>query len=553
MIQNKLETFYNDTQKKLEETKQKVVEYKEQAEGYIAISQYREEKKKEEDIQKYGFPSVKDDTNKFESSKFTPEIGKIQEVKKSSTKENVDIDQNLKVTAEETVDLNQDVKVKHQISTEKDFENDIECKSVENHCEDLNILNNEGEENSEKSKNEDRSQRGLSANEKRINNLKVLIEKGTKDINNLSNLLEKLKEKQKNVQKEEEKQKPTLTNEMIRQIKLSFNYCKEDRERIENLENSNKTNFQEIMVKLGNKIDSIEVEGEMEKLKERIAECWQKMGSMQAHRRNTKASIYPPDLMSESTGDKANRKLIERTLEEFGKRIETFEGKANDLTKCFSKQSEELKGISIKISNLNISEIYSSLSHLEEKMNAIELKIHSGKGPKIGPQNEKLPILNYTVTSPKEKEAILRKPNKIIINNNADKLETEKSLRDLNRKIQDLRKETFRKFDFTESEFHKFKKSCGSILERQDQSILSILTRTTALEIRSDCLEADGIKAMTIDTGLGKTKGRRDKQQLLEALLIAEKLVEDFKGMRKEVFSKLYEIQEKDLKSKANS
>jgi hypothetical protein len=50
----------------------------------------------------------------------------------------------------------------------------------------------------------------------------------------------------------------------------------------------------------------------------------------------------------------------------------------------------------------------------------------------------------------------------------------------------------------------KFKKSCSKILERQDQSLISVLTRLTSLEIRVDSLEFDGIKTKTIDTGLGK-------------------------------------------------
>lgn len=39
---------------------------------------------------------------------------------------------------------------------------------------------------------------------------------------------------------------------------------------------------------------------------------------------------------------------------------------------------------------------------------------------------------------------------------------------------------------------------------------------------------------------------------MLESLQIAEKLLTDFKKMRKEVFDKLYEITEKELKNKAD-
>lgn len=162
-------------------------------------------------------------------------------------------------------------------------------------------------------------------------------------------------------------------------------------------------------------------------------------------------------------------------------------------------------------------------------------------------------MINYKITSPKEKEAALAKPSRIIINNNADKIETKKALNDLDRKIEDIKKATNKKIDSNLSEFQKFKISWWNILERQDQSLISLLTRVTALEIRVDSLENEDMKAKTIDTGLGNKRGRVDKSQLLEALQIAEKLVNDFKQMRKEVFDKLYQITEKELKSKANA
>ena len=42
----KLEKFYEETYQKLQEAMKRVAEYKEKAEGFIAISEYRDEKRK---------------------------------------------------------------------------------------------------------------------------------------------------------------------------------------------------------------------------------------------------------------------------------------------------------------------------------------------------------------------------------------------------------------------------------------------------------------------------------------------------------------------------
>lgn len=354
------------------------------------------------------------------------------------------------------------------------------------HCDTLKIIQEDEKEDHEGIKDEDQSLDKILPNEKKINNLKEQIEKGSEGVGNISSLLEKLKDKQKEVEKEEEKKKPLLTFEMIRKIKLSFNYCKEDRERIENLEESNKTNIQEIMVKLGNKIDSVEVEIEMQKLQEKIEECLKNIRTMNAAKKNSIGRNIPQELVDEKSGDKANRKFIERGLEEVNKKLKIFEENNKLLTKCFSKQSEELNVFSKNLSSVNLPQIDRSIMNLDEKVKTIELKVNSSRGLKVTHSNEKIPLLSYTVSTQKEREDVTKIPNKIIINNNSNKLETEKSLRELSRKIQDLRKEVYQKIDFSQNEFQKFKKSCGTILERQDQSILSILTRATALEIRSD-------------------------------------------------------------------
>lgn len=48
----KLKKFYNDTKTTLNQTTQRLSEYQEKAEGYIALSQYREEQKQDEDLAK---------------------------------------------------------------------------------------------------------------------------------------------------------------------------------------------------------------------------------------------------------------------------------------------------------------------------------------------------------------------------------------------------------------------------------------------------------------------------------------------------------------------
>jgi hypothetical protein len=161
-------------------------------------------------------------------------------------------------------------------------------------------------------------------------------------------------------------------------------------------------------------------------------------------------------------------------------------------------------------------------------------------------------LINYTISSPERRQASNTKQTKIIANNNEDKNETEKKMRGMNRKIEDLKTETLIQFDYSSSEFIKFKNLMGITLERQDKSILSILTRVTFLECRIDSLEIGKLKVKNINTGTIKERANAEKHQLLESLQIAEKLSEDFKKMRKEVFNKIFELQEKDLKIKAN-
>jgi hypothetical protein len=93
-------------------------------------------------------------------------------------------------------------------------------------------------------------------------------------------------------------------------------------------------------VKLGNKIDSIEVEAEIEKVKKRIEECWQSLGRLNATQRTPEiktdnlpvktipAKIIPP---SGPTNDTATRKFIERSLGAFDKKMEKCDDRIHNL------------------------------------------------------------------------------------------------------------------------------------------------------------------------------------------------------------------------------
>jgi hypothetical protein len=58
----------------------------------------------------------------------------------------------------------------------------------------------------------------------------------------------------------------------------------------------------------------------------------------------------------------------------------------------------------------------------------------------------------------------------------------------------------------------------GITLERQDKSILSILTRVTFLECRVDSLEIGKLKAKTINTGANKDHANAEKTSTLRII-----------------------------------
>lgn len=357
-------------------------------------------------------------------------------------------------------------------------------------------------------------------------------------------------QKQTKLAKEEEDKKPKLTFDLIRQIKQAYSVSREDRPKLEGLENLFAQKVQEIEVKIGNKVDDVEYQDEVQHIKEKLKELMHKIGA--ANSKSKPSALYIDTMPKEPNSapvffdDSSSRKYIERCMEEVDKKIEKFDERIKNLEESYGKHSVELKTIYGSLSTVAPSEIITRLENeVKELAQRVDLKLSTRT-------KDSSPLLNYTLSSKEPKTGGVKSSSKIIINNNADKLETEKNFREVDRKIQDLRTDTFRQFDYTEDSMSKFKVAINKILERQDQSILSILTRVTTLEIRVDGLEADEAKAKTIDTGLGRGKGKAEKMQLLESLQIAEKLVQDFRNMRKEVFNKLYEIQEKDIKQKAD-
>lgn len=237
----------------------------------------------------------------------------------------------------------------------------------------------------------------------------------------------------------------------------------------------------------------------------------------------------------------ASKKFFERSFEEFDKSLKKFDQRMENLENSYGKQAIEMKTLQGQVMAAAQPQI---LQDIKLQLAELEHKVNS----KISSPNDRSPLLNYTISDPSERKD--KSSKKIIINNTED-FDSQKSTRDIVRKIEDLRTDTFRQFDFVGEELKKFRTAVDKTLDRQDQSLLAILTRVTSLEIRVDGLEFDGLKKPGIDSGL-RDKGKANRQQMIESLQISEKLLEDFQIMRKEVFSKLFEIQEKHLKNKAN-
>jgi hypothetical protein len=90
------------------------------------------------------------------------------------------------------------------------------------------------------------------------------------------------------------------------------------------------------MAKLGNKIDSIEVEAEIAKVKKRAKECWHSLGRFNSTQRtpeiitdNLPAKTIPAKIIPPS--GPATRKFIERSLDAFDKKMEKYDERIHNL------------------------------------------------------------------------------------------------------------------------------------------------------------------------------------------------------------------------------
>jgi len=382
----------------------------------------------------------------------------------------------------------------------------------------------------------------IKAEERKRANLDEQVKQSNQRAEEISELLEEVKRKQRYLKKKQQESKPLFTLDMAKRIKEAFISTKEHAPRIESLENQLEIKLVEIGVKLGNKADIVEMDSEVEALHQKINGMAVKGSPKKASRKYSSLKINPGDILSgldTAENEGAVRKYLERCIEEIDKKMLRMNSRVDNLEDNYTQQTSMFKKAIEKTENTKQKE---SILNLESQLRDLNMKMSQNI------KNEaSSPLINYTLT-PSEPPS----PNKVVISNNSSKLETEKSLRDFNRKLKELRIDTFQKFDDVDNDIDKFKKSCSKILERQDHSIISILTRISSLELRVDGLEVDGMKSRPSDSSNLQSKNKANQQHLIESLQIAEKLTGDFKSMRNEVFKKLYEIQEKDLKLKAN-
>lgn len=249
----------------------------------------------------------------------------------------------------------------------------------------------------------------------------------------------------------------------------------------------------------------------------------------------------------QSMSDTAIRTLVDRNIAEVMKTIDITNASLNSLKEEYAKQSGDIKLI---ISNLGSLVKAEQLKMVHKQVILLNDRVDGIVG--APPSMSMKPFYS----SPEPEKAQTPTVNRIIINNNSEKLETEKQFRDVERTIKTLRNDTFKHFDYTEDSFVQYKNAISKILERQDQSLLSLLTRITSIEIRVDSLELDdknfGLSRSVKPDYNNPKNSKQQKGEILEALTIAQKLVEDFQTMRKEIYTKIYEISEGELKNKAD-
>ena len=510
-----IQRVYDEAAKLYEQMRGTLKEYDTKAEGYIAISEYREElQKQQEEVEKI-YQKRKDE--------------EMQKLKHQQTEKIIDLntvdgnpEENLLLTEDQE---NGENKTDNGVKPERLFtssKNTIEIKQPEDETPHL-----QPETNFEEYKRE---------------HMRLQSARNQTRLEELKQQLEELKKLQAQVKEQEKNKKPKLTYEMIRQIGNSYTSSIMLKDRLNSYEDEIAAKIQEINTKLGNKTDIIEFEAEMLRIKEDIEKLSKVKPKTTVIRNNSTSRVnndsYRPNIgiVQEKPGiDPAIRKLIERHVAEINNTFQQKEQSVEKLKEEYSRQSAELKLVIENLKGLATNEQFKILN---KQIIILNDRIDNIRGSP--------PIIPFQSTEPDSDTKSDKKSSKIVINN-ADKIHTEKHFRDIEREIEKLRKETFTRFDATDNAFSDFKKSINKILERQDQSIISILTRVTCLEVRVDSLELDGKATKTIDTKLLGSKSNRNKAEMLEALQIAEKLLGDFKVMREEVYGKLYEIQENGL------
>ena len=448
----KLQEVHDATQRTIEEIEKKLDEYKTKADGYIAISEFREEKAKSKTYMEHIHPptSQKSDDSvsdsKHKPSKLSP------------------------------LDLKSVTNELHEHLEVLKNEDDVECKS------DRGVSPTKLDMNPEEP----------ALPKPRINNEEYKRDKLRKqvesmDLANLRSHLDQLKAKQVEVKNKEKKDKPKLTHELIRQTKSAYSVSRELMSKFKNIEDDFPTKIAELNTKIRNKLDIVEFESELNKLNDMMAALSkqnQNLANNANKRKNSNTNKIIRDNTRQNIGvvqpiddpSHAMRKLIERHVDELEKRLNSHDKSLENLADEYSVQGTEIRTL---MENLKIFAKQDQLKMLSKQIIILNDRIDGING--APPITHLAPIQPTAIVKQEPKS-----PTKIVINNNADKLETEKSFRDVDRNIKKLRTDTFQKFDHTDDSITQFKKSVNKILERQDQSIISILTRVTSLEIRVD-------------------------------------------------------------------
>lgn len=430
----------------------------------------------------------------------------------------------------------------------------VECKSVsETSPRKLSIDENDSKQCETTTKNVSPI---LTLEEFRRQQLKKQLNKQRESMEQVMDQLEKLKQKEIDALKDEDSKKPKLTFEMVKQLRTSYMISTDLKSKFDKLDGDFVVKFLELQTKVGNKLDILEFETNLEWLNEKIEKLSKNVGQNVITQRKRSTSKLIKDLPEhrnsvmipgQSMSDTAIRTLVDRNIAEVMKTIDITNASLNSLKEEYAKQSGDIKLI---ISNLGSLVKAEQLKMVHKQVILLNDRVDGIVG--APPSMSMKPFYS----SPEPEKAQTPTVNRIIINNNSEKLETEKQFRDVERTIKTLRNDTFKHFDYTEDSFVQYKNAISKILERQDQSLLSLLTRITSIEIRVDSLELDdknfGLSRSVKPDYNNPKNSKQQKGEILEALTIAQKLVEDFQTMRKEIYTKIYEISEGELKNKAD-